>query len=767
MPRVKLKKGDTYKAVGALLAGCLLITSVAFSQLPFHTYVDPMIGSGGDANVVIGPSCPFGMIKPGPDYSLYANSGYVSDTTRPLLGFSQVHVSGTGGGAKYGNISVMPFAGNFNSLTQTSLRTKEKASLGYYSVGLKKDNISAELTASHKVAFYRFTYNNGGKQGIKIDAGKYLNEGGSAASGEAQFFIGSQIEIISDHEVCGYNRVRGGWNNGGPYTVYFYAVLDKPFNNFSTWRGEKLFAGKKGQVDSGDKTGALLYFNEGGSKTIRLKIAISFISEEKAAQNLETEVPHWSFEKLLKETQQKWEVLLSRIEIDKDASVDQKKMFYTGLYHTMLMPVDRSDENPLWKSPLPYYDDFYAIWDTYRSSGPLITLIDPARQAAIVNSLLNIYQHDGYMPDARSGNSNGRTQGGSNADVVIADAYVKGLPGIDYRLALSAMLKDADVPPGGNEEAEGRGGLADYNTLGYVSNAYPRAGTRTVEYAYNDFCIATVAKGLGETTTYHRFIKQAGNWQNLWRNKEDHGARGFIMPRDAQGAWIDTLDCNINKNFRVPFSVTEGRPGSCVCWWCGFLYEGTSWDYSLFVPQDVAALIQRSGGADAFKSRLDTFFGNHFYNVGNEPDFLTPDFYHWIGRPDLSSKQIYEIVQSKYNASSTGIPGNDDSGAMSSWLAFHMLGLYPNAGQSYYLINSPFTKESTIKPESGKPFKIIARNLSDKKIYIQSAKLNGKPYPLSWIEHSDIIKGGLLELEMTDKASDWGAAPLPPSMSVH
>lgn len=753
-----------YKSFIKLLTSAIIIPAISFAQTNYHTYVDPFIGTEGNGNVVIGPSCPYGMIKPGPDYSLYANSGYKPDVNVPLLGFSQVHVSGTGGGAKYGNVSVMPFGSDSESLNQTSLRDNEKALLGYYGVTLKKWNIDAELTASDKTAFYRFNFNKAGKQAIKLDAGKFLNEGTNPDAREAQFFVGSEIEIVSDHEVRGYNRVRGGWNNGGPYTVYFYAIFDKTIANFNTWKSGRLYPGKKLQFDSGEKTGALLYFNEAASRTLQMKIAISFVSTAKAKQNLEQEVPDWSFEKLLKETQQKWERLLIRIEIDKAASTDQKKIFYTGLYHTMLMPVDRSDENPLWKSDLPYYDDFYAIWDTYRTSSPLITLIDPARQTAIVNSLINIYQHDGYMPDARSGNYNGRTQGGSNADIVIADAYVKGLTGIDYKLALKAMLKNADVPPGDNEEKEGRGGLSDYNKLGYVSNAFPRAGTRTVEYAYNDFCIAQVAKGLGETVTYNRFIKQSNNWQNLWRDFESHGAKGFIMPKDQQGKWIDSLDCYVTKNRRIPFDVTDGTAGSCVCWWCGFLYEGSSWDYSFFVPQDVASLIKKSGGVDAFKSRLDTFFEKRFYYVGNEPDFLTPNLYHWIGRPDLSSKRIIEIVKSKFNSTRKGIPGNDDSGAMSSWVAFHMLGLYPNAGQSYYLLHTPFIKESVIKLEGSKTFKIVAKSLSDKNIYIKSATLNGKPYPLCWIEHSEIMKGGVLEFEMSSEASDWGSNNVPPSI---
>ena len=412
---------------------------------------------------------------------------------------------------------------------------------------------------------------------------------------------------------------------------------------------------------------------------------------------------------------------------------------------------------------MPYYDDFYAIWDTYRSSHPLITLIAPERQAAIINALLNIYNHDGYMPDGRSGDFNGKTQGGSNADVLIADAFVKGLAGIDYKLALQAMLKNATVSPGGNEEKEGRGGLTDYNKLGYVSESFPRAGTRTVEYAYNDFCIAAVAKGIGDLETYNRFVKQADNWKNLWRDYEDHGSKGFIMPKDENGKWDDSIDCYVTKA-KIAFAPTLINYGDCVCWWCGFLYEGNSWEYSLYVPHDVAGIIKKAGGPLAFKNRLDTFFGNEYYNVGNEPGFLTATYYHWIGRPDLSTAKIREIIAKNFNGSRRGLPGNDDSGAMSSWVAFHMLGLFPNAGQSYYLINSPFTKESVIHVADGRRFTIIARNISDKKIYIKSAKLNNKPLNQSWIEHSEIVNGGVLELEMTDKPSEWGNMIFPPSI---
>jgi len=753
-----------YSKIFILFITCSISGNNTLAQFCYK-YIDPFIGSEGKGNVFIGPSCPFGMVKPGPDCSKGSNSGYVTDTFQSIYGFSQVHVSGTGGGPKYGNILVMPFSGNFESIKQESLRTNEKAETGYYSVILKKWNIKAELTTSSKVAFHRYIFNQKGKKGIKIDAGEFLGEESIPDAREAQQFVGSEIEVVSDTEIRGYSRIRGGWNNGNAYTVYFYAVSDRPFNSFTSWKGNKLFPLKKAQFDSGEKTGAFIYFENSLSDTVQLKIGISFISSQKAKNNIETEIPHWNFNKTLHETCDKWEALLTKLEIDADTEYDQKTMFYTALYHTMLMPVDRTGENPLWNSPAPYYDDFYAIWDTYRSSHPLITLISPSKQVEIVRALLDIYKYDGYLPDARSGNCNGRTQGGSNAEVLIADAYVKGLKGIDYGLALKAMLKDATIQPGGNEEKEGRGGLSDYSRLGFVSTDFVRSGNRTVEYAYDDYCLAMVAKGLNRMGEYRRFIKQSDNWQNLWRNYEDHGIKGFIMPRDRNGKWVDSIQCNMDegRNSFIPYTPLAQDWPICVCWWCGFFYEASSWEYSLFVPQDVPQLIEKSGGNDAFRKRLDILFDNGYYNVGNEPSFLSPCLYHWIGRPDLSNKRVRGLILKNYNTSRNGLPGNDDSGAMSSWLAFHMMGLYPNAGQSYYLITAPRFKQTIIHKEKGKDFKIVAKNLSDKNLFITAATLNGHPFDQAWIEHQDIVKGGELVLEMGANPSDWGTRLLPPT----
>ena len=425
-------------------------------------------------------------------------------------------------------------------------------------------------------------------------------------------------------------------------------------------------------------------------------------------------------------------------------------MFYTALYHTMLMPVDKSGENPKWRET-PYYDDYYAIWDTYRSSSPLITLIDPKREVEIVNSLLNIYKREGYMPDARSGDCNGRTQGGSNAEVVIADAFVKGLEGIDYNYALEAMLKDAEVDPGADHEKHGRGGLLEYQKYGYIPYGIDRAGTRTIEYAYDDYCIAEVAKGLGRTDIYEHYLKQSANWKNLWRSDyEWDDVKGYIMPRDAEGHWLDSVPWGKSKVFhpQIPYTpITKVAPWY-LPWWSTFFYEALSAEYSLSIPHDVPGLIAACGGAASFRKRLDLFFERKRYNVGNEPSFLTPCLYHWIGRPDLTSDRVRQIICDYYTDQPDGLPGNDDSGAMSSWLAFHMLGLYPNAGQSYYLLHAPLIPEWTLQLSNGNMLHGI---LKGKGTHFEKVTLNGKVLDDARLEHADLMEGGELVFSVSAK----------------
>ena len=672
-------------------------------------YVDPRIGSEGVGRTFPGPSMPFGMCKPGPDCTIKPNAGW-APMPEVVTGFSQTHVSGTGGGQKYGNILIQPFLGNQPS---EQLRMSEDFSLGYYATTFE-NGIRTEITTSERCAFYRIHFPSNGS--LFIDATHYLGKNPIPDQREQQQFVGAEVEVVSDYEVRGFSRIRGGWNNGDAYTVYFCLMSDKPFSSAE------------------DKGNATLRFSD---TLLNIKVGISYVSTQQAKRNISS----CDFDTQLNLLRDSWDKLLSRFDV-KGTEV-QKRMFYTALYHTLIMPVDKSGENPKWRET-PYYDDYYAIWDTYRSSSPLITLLDPKREVDIVNSLLNIYKREGYMPDARSGDCNGRTQGGSNAEVMIADAFVKGLEGIDYEYALEAMLKDAEADPGADHEKHGRGGLREYTTLGYLPYGIDRAGTRTIEYAYNDYCIAEVAKGLGREDVYEHYLKQSGNWRNLWRSDyEWDDVKGYIMPRDAQGRWLDSVPWGHSKVFHpmIPYTpVTKVAPWY-LPWWSTFFYEALSAEYSLSIPHDVPGLIEACGGAETFRKRLDLFFDRKRYNVGNEPSFLTPCLYHWIGRPDLTSDRVRQIITENYNDTPDGLPGNDDSGSMSSWLAFHMLGLYPNAGQSYYLLHAPLLPAWTLQLDNGKT---LCGTLKGKGTHFEKVTFNGKVLEDARIEHAELMQGGEL-----------------------
>lgn len=689
-------------------------------------YVDPRIGSEGVGRTFPGPSMPFGMCKPGPDCTVKPNAGW-APMPEVVTGFSQTHVSGTGGGQKYGNILIQPFLGNQPS---EQLRMSEDFSLGYYATTFE-NGIRTEITTSERCAFYRIHFPSNGS--LFIDATHYLGKNPIPDQREQQQFVGAEVEVVSDYEVRGFSRIRGGWNNGDAYTVYFCLMSDKPFSSAE------------------DKRNATLRFS---GTLLNIKVGISFVSTQQAKRDISS----CDFDTQLNLLRDSWDKLLSRFQIggsDKD-----KRLFYTALYHTLIMPVDKSGENPKWRET-PYYDDYYAIWDTYRSSSPLITLLDPKREAAIVNSLLNIYRREGYMPDARSGDSNGRTQGGSNAEVVIADAFVKGLEGIDYEYALEAMLKDAEADPGADHEKHGRGGLKEYTALGYVPYGIDRAGTRTIEYAYNDYCIAEVAKGLGRQDIHDRYLRQSGNWRNLWRSDyEWDDVKGYIMPRDAKGRWLDSVPWGHSKVFHptIPYTpVTKVAPWY-LPWWSTFFYEALSAEYSLSIPHDVPGLIELCGGAETFRKRLDMFFDRKRYNVGNEPSFLTPCLYHWIGRPDLTSDRVRQIIAEHYSDAPDGLPGNDDSGAMSSWLAFHMLGLYPNAGQSYYLLHAPLLPAWTLQLDNGKT---LRGTLKGKGTHFEKVTFNGKVLEDARIEHADLMAGGDLVFYVSNKQSHPGTKTVP------
>lgn len=680
----------------------------------YSRYVDPRIGSEGLGRTFPGPCMPYGMAKPGPDAVTMPNAGW-APIPEPVKGFSQMHVSGTGGGQKYGNILIQPY---LDSKEIIQKRMDEKISLGYYACTFE-NGIRTEITASERCAFYRLDFGKKQKGKLLIDVATFLGIDTIPDKREAQQYVDSYVSCDGKYAVSGWSTVRGGWNNGGSYTVYFYLQSDVPL----------LYNKVKESKAKLDVTFLKSIAN--------LKLGISHISIAQAKRN----IPTCGFDAQLKHLRETWNGKLRKIEIA--GTEKQKRMFNTGIYHTMLMPVDKSGENPHF-SDTPYYDDYYAIWDTYRTSMPLLSLIDEDKQRDMIHSLLNIYKHDGYMPDARSGNWNGRTQGGSNAEIVIADAFAKGMKGIDYELALKAMIKDAEVPPTDDDgylgsvpdEKHGRGGLKEYNTLGYIPYGIDRAGNRTVEYSYDDWCIAQVAKGLGHQDLYQKYLKRSGNWRNLWRGDyEWQGMRGFIMPRDADGRWLDSVPWGKSKVYHplIPYRPDTKVAPWYLPWWSTFFYEALSAEYSLSIPHDVPGLVELCGGKEAFIKRLHTFFANKHYNVANEPSFMTPYLYHWVDRPDLSVARIRQIVNDNYNDTPLGLPGNDDSGAMSSWLVFNMMGLYPVAGQNLYLVGSPLIPEYTIHLENGKKLQVVR----DEKM---------KSWDRKFLTHELLTNGGKLVL---------------------
>lgn len=716
----------------AFLTVALLVAAQDYSR-----YVDPRIGSEGLGRTFPGPCMPYGMAKPGPDAVTMPNAGW-APIPEPVKGFSQMHVSGTGGGQKYGNILIQPY---LDSKEIIQKRMDEKISLGYYACTFE-NGIRTEITASERCAFYRLDFGKKQKGKLLIDVTTFLGIDTIPDKREAQQYVDSYVSCDGKYAVSGWSTVRGGWNNGGPYTVYFYLQSDVPLSNSDVPLYNKV---------KELKTRLDVAFSK---STVNLKVGISHISIAQAKRN----IPARGFDAQLKHLRETWNGKLRKIEIA--GTEKQKRMFYTGIYHTMLMPVDKSGENPHF-SDTPYYDDYYAIWDTYRTSMPLLTLIDEDKQRDMIHSLLNIYKHDGYMPDARSGNWNGRTQGGSNAEIVIADAFAKGMKGIDYELALKAMIKDAEVPPTDDDgylgsvpdEKHGRGGLKEYNTLGYIPYGIDRAGNRTVEYSYDDWCIAQVAKGLGHQDLYQKYLKRSGNWRNLWRGDyEWQGMRGFIMPRDADGRWLDSVPWGKSKVYHplIPYRPDTKVAPWYLPWWSTFFYEALSAEYSLSIPHDVPGLVELCGGKEAFIKRLHTFFANKHYNVANEPSFMTPYLYHWADRPDLSVARIRQIVNDNYNDTPLGLPGNDDSGAMSSWLVFNMMGLYPVAGQNLYLVGSPLIPEYTIHLENGKKLQVVR----DEKM---------KSWDRKFLTHELLTNGGKLVLpgfSAVDSIVDNGAKML-------
>ncbi len=735
------------------LAFVLCQTAPAFAQAGRRLidYADPFVGTENGGNIVPGAQVPFGFVHVSPDTERPTTAGY--NPFENVHGFSQTHVSGTGGASKYGNFLTTPLMGKLRTDNLGSPKSEESASPGYYTVRLTRPDVKAELTATRLVAFHRYTFPASKLSHLLIEASSVVQPESGRNAWKNPRPVDCWVRVVAPNRIEGSGNFVGGWNQS-PYTIHFSAEFDRPFTAYGTWRDERVEPSTSAAANEG-KVGAYATFDTTETRTVLMKVGVSFVSPEKARANLLRETPDWDFDAVRRRAETAWEDALGKIKVE-GGTEEQRRIFYTALFHCHYMPHDLAGENAWWDSDEPHYEDFYAIWDTFRTHFPLLTLIQPERQRDMVRSLVDTYEHTGWMPDSRIAGANGMTQGGSNGDVVVADALVKGVKGIDYAKAYAALVKNAEVESA-RPLYEGRA-LAEYKRLGYVSMNYPRSASRTVEYAYDDFCVAQVARALGKTAESEKYLQRSKNWTNVWSD-ETRSAR----PRFEDGRWL------------TPFAAAHFYPDKDFSYWDAPFYEGSGYIYGTYVPHDARGLIDRLGGDEKFVGWLDAFFNNPptrdagfnpgLYNHNNEPNFLAAFLYTHAGRPDRTQERVRRILDTEYKTGRGGLPGNDDSGAMSSWYVWGAVGLYPNAGQPVYYVASPIFERSTIDLGNGRAFVIEAQNVSSVNVYVQTATLDGRPLKRAWLKHEEVAAGGRLVLRMGPKPATWGRDERPPSMS--
>lgn len=727
------------------------------AQRPALSDVDPLVGSLNGGNTTPGAQVPFGFISFGPDTASTDFKGFTNgyNPAADMTGFSYTHESGTGGESKYGNFRVTPTVGTASPRNLIFPWRDEKAEPGYYAVtiGRPAQQVRTELTATRLVGYSRYTFPANSRANLLLDVSSRIRMrgGNSAVPSTPQSATDGAVTITDPRHAEGFIRITGGWNPN-PYTLYFATEFTRDAVESGTWDQDRIYPGRvqASGVDQTPRTmesyrnqlGAYFTFETARDAVVEMRLAVSFVSIAQAEQNLAAD-NSLNFDDVRRRASGQWVDVLAKIDIAGGTS-KQRSIFYTALYRSHVMPHDLTGENVWWQSDTPHYEDFYTLWDTFRTLHPLFTLIEPQRQSAMAQSLLDTYIHTGWLPDARIAGANGMTQGGSNGDVLLADALVKRLPGIDPRLAYEAVRKDAEV--GATPERswyEGRQ-LDDWKRLGYMPLINQRSASRTLEYAADDYSVATIAHLLDKENDAQHFLATSANWKNLWDAK-----LRCIHPRYADGTFLENFECD------------HLYPDSLLLWWDAPFYEGSSTQYSTYTPQDFYALIDLLGGKDAATGWFDRLFDQHLYTQGNEPDLLAPYTYIYMGRQDRTAERVRAILAHEYNTGRAGLPGNDDAGTMSSWYIWSSIGLYPLAGQPIYFIGSPIFSTITIHLEGGKTFLVRATNTSASAKYIQSAELNGKPLHRAWLTHAELVAGGRLMLHMGSAPAHWDTE-LPP-----
>ncbi|MDQ3048024.1 MAG: GH92 family glycosyl hydrolase, partial [Bacteroidota bacterium] len=709
----------------------LLVAGSLAAQINYSNYVDPMIGTGGHGHTFPGATVPFGMVQLSPDTRIDGSwdgcSGYhFSDSI--VYGFSHTHLSGTGC-SDYGDILLFPSA---NPVTPTELLDKkisstfnhknEKASAGYYSV-LLDNGVKAELTSTTRVGMHRYTFPEGEFAYIVLDL--VLRDK----------LINASASLVSDTKVKGYRQSEAWARN---QTVMYVMEFSEPLLDGFT--SQESIKGMKEPVSGNVR---ICYkFKMPKDRTVLVKVALSPVTVEGCEKNMIAELPHWNFDQVRKEAEQSWNKELSKIEVVSD-NKDQLKIFYTALYHTMIQPNVAMDVDSMYRGPdmkshkakgYTHYTVF-SLWDTFRATHPLYTLIDQKRTSDYINTFLSHYEQSGRLPVWELASNETDCMIGYHSVSVIADAMLKGINGFDYEKAYAASKRSAMFD---------HLGLSAYKNNGFISmDDEHESVSKTLEYAYDDWCIARMAKFLNKKDDYTYFIRRSNSWKNVFDQET-----GFMRPK-KNGAWITPFDPReVNNNFT----------------------EGNSWQYSFFVPHDIPGLIQMMGGKMKFEQKLDQLFTENNtttgreqvditgligqYAHGNEPSHHMSYLYDFVGKPSKTQVRVQEILNGHYTTKPDGLIGNEDCGQMSAWYVLSSLGFYPvTPGSLEFMAGSPSFVSAKINFENGKNLMINAPALSKGNCYVQELVVNGLKYSPT-LFNGILSAGGSMDFVMGKEPKD-------------
>lgn len=700
----------------------------------YCSQVNKFLGIDGGGNCLCGPYLPNSMVRLGPD-TIYPqdSSGYCSN--HPITCFSHTHVSGTGGGSRYGNIGITPYVGYMRLGIDPYEKEDEQADPGYYSVMLKPAGIKAELTVTPHVGVHRYTFPADQQANLLIDAGSVIRVF-PYSDGQGGHCIGGFLEVLNNKQIMGRSDCKGGWGHDFPYSVYFFAELDTPFSESMCADNEGFYNANK--VDGAGCKVALRFQD---TKQVGLKVGISFVSIANARYSLENEAQNFTFEEIHDKACDIWEETLSKIQVEGGSEV-HTRIFYSLFTRLMWGPTDLgTTENPYWRSDVRNFTDYYAIWDSVRNANSLISLFDPKLEADMLNCLLDVADHVGWLPDAWVAGHGAMIQGGSSSDVLFCEAKQKGIEGIDYEKALKYMRKNNEIESP-NPWLYGRY-LQDYRDKGYVSTNVSHARvSRHIEYAYQDWCIGKLAEALGYMDVAEKNYKSCKKLWNLWRDDIK-----LFAPKKPDGKFDPTFD---------PDYV---RPDF---WNDSNFYEGSAWQWMYATHHDFAGLIERNGGAEAFIERLDRFFNEGHYH-SKETMLHIPYLYTYAGRPDKTADRVRKCIDMYFRDSRNGISDNEDMGCQSAFYMCSGMGVYPIMGQDLYMLSSPIFKKTTlIMGDSGNTLVIEAPNADQDHRYIVGASINGRTLDRAWITHSEIADGAVLKLELGKEPNDWGKGYVPP-----